>query len=36
MMQEWAYLIDAWVDGRRHIPTLLPPSTPHVVLESTL
>ena len=36
MMQEWADLIDAWVEGRRHVPTLLPPSTPLVVLDSVL
>lgn len=36
MMQEWADLIDAWVEGRRHIPTLLPPSTTLVVLDSAI
>ena len=27
MMQQWADLIDAWVEGRRHVPSLAPPST---------
>lgn len=26
MLQEWADMIDAWVAGRPHTPTLLPPS----------
>jgi len=26
MMQEWSDIIDAWVDGRTHLPTLIPPS----------
>ncbi|TPK62097.1 DUF4102 domain-containing protein [Mesorhizobium sp. B2-4-15] len=28
MMQEWSDILDAWADGRRHIPTLIPPSMP--------
>lgn len=36
MMQEWADLIDAWVEGRRRIPTLNPPSTPLAVLDPAL
>ncbi len=36
MMQEWADLLDAWVAGGRHVPTLLPPSTPLVVLDAAL
>ena len=24
MMQEWANLVDAWVEGRKHVPTLYP------------
>ncbi|ODT18808.1 MAG: integrase [Mesorhizobium sp. SCN 65-12] len=28
MMQEWSDIIDAWVDGRTHLPTLIPPSMP--------
>jgi integrase len=27
MLQEWANMIDAWVAGESHTPTLLPPST---------
>src|SRR6202051_4752261 len=33
MLQEWADLVDAWVDGRAHTPVLYPPSmflTPNV------
>jgi len=26
MLQEWADMIDAWVDGRRRLPVLLPPA----------
>jgi hypothetical protein len=26
MLQEWADMIDAWVAGKTHTPTLLPPS----------
>ena len=26
MLQEWADMIDAWVAGKSHTPTLLPPS----------
>ncbi|MEK9211613.1 tyrosine-type recombinase/integrase [Sphingomonas sp. 2378] len=26
MLQEWADMIDAWVEGRRRLPTLLPPA----------
>lgn len=26
MLQEWADMIDAWVNGQRRVPTLLPPS----------
>ncbi len=36
MMQEWADLIDAWVEGRKHVPTLTPPSTPLMVLDPAL
>ncbi|TGV15220.1 site-specific integrase [Mesorhizobium sp. M8A.F.Ca.ET.173.01.1.1] len=28
MMQEWSDIIDAWVDGKRYLPTLVPPSMP--------
>lgn len=36
MMQEWADLIDAWVDGRRHVPTLTPAAAPLPVLDPTI
>jgi integrase len=32
MLQEWADMIDAWVEGRRHTPTLYPP-TMHLMAE---
>ncbi|KJC59069.1 integrase [Bradyrhizobium sp. LTSPM299] len=28
MMQEWSDVLDAWVEGRRYVPTLIPPSMP--------
>lgn len=36
MMQEWADIVDAWVEGRKHVPTLLPPAMPLVELNSAL
>ncbi len=36
MMQEWADIVDAWVDGRKHVPTLIPPSMPLVTLDPAL
>jgi integrase len=36
MLQEWADMIDAWVDGRRYAPTLLPPSMAIGPLEPTV
>ena len=33
MMQEWADTVDAWVDGRKHAPTLLPPAMPLMELD---
>jgi len=26
MLQEWADMTDAWVQGRKHLPVLVPPS----------
>jgi integrase len=26
MLQEWADMIDAWIDGRNHLPALIPPA----------
>ncbi|TPK85668.1 DUF4102 domain-containing protein [Mesorhizobium sp. B2-4-13] len=28
MMQEWSDIVDAWVGGRKYVPTLIPPSMP--------
>lgn len=36
MMQEWADIVDAWVDGKKHVPTLLPPAMPLVELDPAL
>ena len=36
MMQEWADIVDAWVDGRKHVPTLIPPSMPLLTLDPVL
>ena len=36
MMQEWASLVDAWVEGRRLAPTLLPPTIAIVAPEPTV
>ena len=36
MLQEWADMIDAWVDGRKHAPTLYPASTQLMASEATV
>lgn len=36
MMQEWADMVDAWVDGRKHMPMLYPPSMELMVAEPTV
>jgi integrase len=36
MLQEWADIIDAWVEGRKHVPVLTPPSMPLLVLDSAV
>lgn len=36
MLQEWADIIDAWVEGRKHVPVLTPPSMPLLVLNSAV
>ena len=36
MMQEWADIVDAWVAGRKHVPTLIPPSLPLLTLDPAL
>jgi integrase len=28
MMQQWSDMVDAWIEGRRHTPVLIPPSLP--------
>lgn len=28
MMQEWSDILDAWVEGRKYVPVLIPPSMP--------
>jgi len=36
MLQEWADMVDAWVDGRKRAPTLYPPSMELGPLEATV
>lgn len=36
MLQEWADMIDAWIDGRTHVPQLLPDSVVVPVLSATV
>ncbi|WP_174502308.1 tyrosine-type recombinase/integrase [Acidiphilium sp. C61] len=36
MLQEWSDIIDAWVEGRKHVPVLTPPSMPLLVLDSAV
>lgn len=36
MMQEWADTVDAWVEGRKYVPTLLPPVMPPIALDPAL
>lgn len=36
MMQEWADLIDAWVDGRQRVPVIIPPATATPLLDPSL
>ncbi|GHD01429.1 tyrosine-type recombinase/integrase [Novosphingobium pokkalii] len=36
VMQEWADMIDAWIAGRTHVPTLLPPTMSLVALDPAL
>jgi len=33
MMQEWSDIVDAWVEGRKHTPVLLPPAMPLMELD---
>lgn len=36
MLQEWADMIDAWVDGRKHQPTLYPPTMQLIAPEARI
>lgn len=36
MMQEWSDIIDAWVDGKKYVPTLIPQSMPILGLDPAL
>jgi len=36
MMQEWSDIIDAWVEDKKHVPALIPPSMPLLQLDSAL
>jgi integrase len=36
MMQQWADTVDAWIDGRKHVPTLLPTAMPVMELDPAL
>lgn len=36
MMQEWSDMVDAWIEGRRHTPVLVPPSMPLFVPDPSL
>ena len=36
MLQEWADMVDAWIDGRTHVPKLLPENTSVPVLSAAL
>lgn len=36
MLQEWADMIDAWVEGRKHVPVLIPPQMPVAALDPAL
>lgn len=36
MLQEWANMIDAWVEGRKHVPVLIPPQMSVVALDPAL
>lgn len=36
MMQEWADLIDSWVDGRQRVPMITPPAIATPLLDPSL
>ena len=35
-MQEWSDILDAWVDGKKYVPALIPPSMPILDLDPAL
>ncbi len=36
MLQEWADMVDAWIDGRTHLPKLLPDNVSVPVLSAAV
>jgi integrase len=36
MLQEWADMIEAWAEGRRHVPTLYPPTMQLMAADTTV
>jgi integrase len=36
MLQEWSDILDAWVEGRKYVPVLIPPSMPIFDADPTL
>jgi integrase len=36
MMQEWSDILDAWAEGRKHAPALMPPSMPLLAPDPSL
>jgi integrase len=36
MMQEWSNTVDAWIEGRKYAPVLLPPSVPLLEVDPSL
>lgn len=36
MLQEWADMVDAWIDGRTHVPKLLPENIAVPMLSAAL
>jgi len=36
MLQEWADMIDAWVEGKRRIPVIMPPNSAFNVLDPSI
>ena len=36
MMQEWANLVDDWVDGRKRVPALFPPTMEIIAPDPTV